>query len=191
MRVTVGLMLVAGWCSIAGSLPAQTQDRPLQRFSNLLTKGRFDPIKTDAFPAAADVPRPSPPGSFETRGVVYVEEMRPATPPKLVAAPRAPLTLPQPTPPAVRPQPLPTTANTPRPPAIAQDEALVQRLTKQINQTCPQVRNVKLTFKSAKEVTVELEVRSMEEANAQADRIFAIRDLDPYRIQLKFHVPQS
>ena len=67
----------------------------------------------------------------------------------------------------------------------------VSRLTRQVSQACPKARNVKLIFTSATEVTVEMDATTVEECQRHAEQIFAIRDLDPYRVNLKFNVPQN
>ena len=67
----------------------------------------------------------------------------------------------------------------------------VSRLTRQIAQACPKAKNVKLMFTSPTELTIEMEVISAEECSRHAEQVFAIRDLDPYRVNLKFKVPQN
>lgn len=56
---------------------------------------------------------------------------------------------------------------------------------------CPKARNIKIVAGSGNEVTVELEARTADECNELAERIFTIRDLDPYRVNLKFNVAQK
>jgi hypothetical protein len=72
----------------------------------------------------------------------------------------------------------------------AANDPLAQRLARQISQACPQARNVKVVFGTGSDLTVEMDVRSMEECNALAGAVFAIRDLDAYKVNLKFNVPQ-
>jgi hypothetical protein len=88
------------------------------------------------------------------------------------------------------PQPVvvqPTQAKTAKASAPGRD---VSRLTRQIAQACPKAKNVKLNFTSPTELTIEMEVISAEDCSRHAEQVFAIRELDPYRVNLKFKVPQ-
>ena len=200
MRTTCCLLLAFGLnilCST--SARAQSSDGTWRPANHLLIKSN----PNSQSPEAPPVPRSSPTGAFETRGVVYFEEQQgPGSPPKIVTPPKAPLTFPTATPKPI----LKTTAAVPvvttpsqspampsviaRPISSGQDDVLRQRVQRQIADKCPQARNVRITFNAAKEVTIEMDARSMPEANALAEHIFAIRELDPYRINLKCTVPQ-
>ena len=198
MRTVSRLILALGLCGLGvESARAQTSDGLWQRFSNFVTKGKLDADVPLARPQSVAVPRPSPNGAFETRGVVYIEELQgPGSPPKLITAPKAPLAVPASAPKAVpataaaAPVLPPALAANARPLPIVQNDALAQRLTQLVSAKCSQARNVKVTLQSEKEVTIEMEVRSIQEANVLADQIFAIRELDPYRLNLKCNVPQ-
>ncbi|MCS7046100.1 MAG: hypothetical protein NZO58_07070 [Gemmataceae bacterium] len=67
--------------------------------------------------------------------------------------------------------------------------ALAQKLTQKISQACPRARGVRVTFNGANEVTVEMTVNNIEDCNTIAQQIFTVRELDPYRLNLKFQVP--
>jgi hypothetical protein len=116
----------------------------------------------------------------------------PAPPPVPSSAPRpapqlpvaAPITTPQP---PIKPvaaivdSPIPTSASDP----------LNQRLTEIVSKACPHAHNVRVSSGAGNELNVEMEARSVEECNILANRVFAIRDLDPYRVNIKFQVPQN
>lgn len=189
MRRTVRLLLIAGWCLLnSGTLHAQETDSFWRRFTNLVARGQSGPVQAEPRPLLTDVSRTSPTSSFESRGVVYLEEFRgPAAPPRLIAAPRPPLPKLSTVRPSLPPAPTPV-----RPAVAAADDAtLLSRMSRLVSQACPQGRNVKLTLQSDREVTVEMEVSTTAQANAFAAQIFAIRELDPFRVNLKFSVPQS
>ena len=193
MRYASGLLLVLSliWL-VAEPARAQQQETLWQRFKGVFTgKNKNDAAKTEVRPSGNDAKRAAPAAPSETRGVVYVEEPPVAPMPKAAAQPKAPptRTLSTGAAPAVK-QPSTAAMPTIRNAQAAKHETLVQGLTRQVSQKCPQARNVKVTFTGEKEVTVEMEVRTQEEANALVEHVFAIRDLDAYRVNVKFTVPQ-
>ncbi len=127
---------------------------------------------------------------------IIVESATPGTPSKIVAPPvtATPASNPKTAAPVSRANQSQTLVIPPTPAKNAKGAPAgrdVSRLTRQVSQACAKARNVKLTFTSATEVTVEMDVTTVEECNRHAEQIFAIRELDPYRVNLKFNVPQN
>ena len=189
MRYASGLLLILGLIGlVAEPAAAQQQETLWQRFKGVFTgKRKTEDAKTEIRPLGSDAKRAAPAGPSESLGVVYVEEPPAAPMPKGPAQPKAPpRIMPAVAAPAVKPPSAAISRNAP----AAKNETLVQGLTRQVSQKCPQARNVKVTFTGEKEVTVEMEVRTQAEANVLVDHVFAIRDLDAYRVNVKFTVPQ-
>lgn len=192
-----------GWAVPGARAPAATPaPRRIAAPSAVVQPAPTTPPKnlsaTPAMPPRTDAPRPAGPPIIIESGTPRNQSKTAAAPrtaapgtatpvnyPKAaapVAAPTAPRTAPQP----VAQRATPTKAV--KAPLSGRD---LTRLTRQIGQACPKAKNVKLTFTSATEVTLEMDVTTVEECNRHAEQIFAIRDLDPYRVNLKFNVPQN
>jgi hypothetical protein len=205
MSTVVFGMLIAGGCQIQPA-SAQTKDGPFQRLVNF-----FSPkTKSDTAVSDKEKPRPAPKASVSSKSAANAEatstdsESTKATP-ALPAAPgpKATLALPAATdsgstiapasastkPAAPIKSTAPAPATTTKAPPL--NNLAIQRLTRQVTQVCPKARNVKIVANGSSELTVEMEARTAEECNDLAERIFTIRDLDPYRVNLKFNVNQK
>ncbi|MCI0681030.1 MAG: hypothetical protein L0Y71_02910 [Gemmataceae bacterium] len=103
------------------------------------------------------------------------------------ARPAAPVSQPQIVTPSITTNAAVAPATAKSPPTVRD----VQRLTRLVSQACPTARGCKISFNTAGELTVELQARTVEECSSLAEQIFTVRELDPYRVNLKFHVAQT
>jgi hypothetical protein len=117
-----------------------------------------------------------PGDAYESRGVVVVSTEEPASP--------------QPTstwlPPLTPAQPQPA------PPAKASSAARLMnapQLKKRIESAVPGVHHVNVTFTSKTDVHVECAIRPGEDTGAVARQILALREFDPYKVDLEIQQP--
>jgi hypothetical protein len=65
----------------------------------------------------------------------------------------------------------------------------VTHLKKRIESAVPGVRDVVVTFTSKNDVRIECSVRPGEDSGVIAGRIYALRELDTYNIDLQLQLP--